>query len=79
MSRLDFFSSIGLWWQENIAEPFIKTFITQDRYKMILEGLGNTLLITLLAAIIGIVLGFVIATVRTTHDLRKDELKKKKG
>lgn len=76
---MNFFDSIGVWWQDSVVDPFVATFITQDRYKMILEGLGNTLLITLFAAIIGIALGFIIAAVRTTHDLRKDELTKKKG
>lgn len=76
---MNFFDSIGAWWQDSVVDPFVATFITQDRYKMILEGLGNTLLITLFAAIIGIALGFIIAAVRTTHDLRKDELTKKKG
>ena len=76
---MNFFDSIGAWWQDSVVDPFVATFITQDRYKMILEGLGNTLLITLFAAIIGIALGFIIAAVRTTHDLRKEELTKKKG
>ena len=76
---MNFFDSIGVWWQDSVVDPFVATFITQDRYKMILEGLGNTLLITLFSAVIGIALGFIIAAVRTTHDLRKEELTKKKG
>lgn len=34
----------------------------------LLQGFGNTLVITLFAVIIGIALGFLIATIRATHD-----------
>ena len=43
---------------------FAKAFIVQDRWKMYLEGLGNTLLIALIAALIGIVLGVTMAMVK---------------
>jgi len=43
---------------ESIAQSFIKTFITDDRWLQLLSGLGVTILITLVAAAIGIVLGF---------------------
>lgn len=42
---------------------FSKAFIVQDRWKLYLEGLGNTLLIALMAAVIGIVIGVTIAMV----------------
>lgn len=38
-----------------------ETFIVDDNYKMLLEGLGNTLLITFFALLIGIVIGSIIA------------------
>ena len=53
---------------EDIKESFIKTFITDDRWEQLLEGLGVTLQITLFAALMGIVIGFVIASVRSTYD-----------
>ncbi|MDD5953454.1 MAG: amino acid ABC transporter permease [Oscillospiraceae bacterium] len=34
----------------------------------LLQGLGNTMLITVFAVILGMLLGFLIAIVRTTHD-----------
>jgi polar amino acid transport system substrate-binding protein len=34
----------------------------------LVRGLGNTLLITILAVIFGIVLGFLVAIIRSTHD-----------
>jgi polar amino acid transport system substrate-binding protein len=40
----------------------------EDRYKFIIQGFGNTIIITLLALVLGVVLGFLIATIRATHD-----------
>lgn len=42
-------------------------FIKEDRYMYLVNGLGNTLLITLFAVIIGVVLGFLVAVVRSTY------------
>lgn len=47
---------------------FYDDFIVDNRYKYILTGLGNTLLITLFAVLIGIAIGFLIAIIRSTHD-----------
>ena len=55
---------------ESIAQSFIKTFITDDRWLQLLSGLGVTIVITLVAAAIGIVLGFLIAMVRSTYDMQ---------
>ena len=57
---------------ESIAQSFIKTFITDDRWLQLLSGLGVTILITLVAAAIGIVLGFLIAMVRSTYDMQQN-------
>lgn len=57
----DFFSEI--------ASSFEKTFITDDRWLQLLNGLGVTIQITLFAALIGLVLGFLIAVIRSTHDM----------
>lgn len=43
---------------------FEKAFFVQDRWKMYLEGLGNTLLIALIAACIGILIGVTIAMLK---------------
>lgn len=51
-----------------IKKPFISSFITDDRWEMLLEGLGNTLLITLAAALIGVLIGIIVAMIRTTYD-----------
>ena len=41
-----------------------ETFIEDDRYMWLVEGLGNTLLITLCALVIGVLIGSVIAVVK---------------
>jgi His/Glu/Gln/Arg/opine family amino acid ABC transporter permease subunit len=53
---------------ENFWINFENNFITDNRYMYLVKGLGNTLIMTLLAVIIGIVLGFLIAIVRSTYD-----------
>ena len=55
------------WWQ-NFIDDFIRAFITDDRWKYLTKGLGNTLIITLFAVIIGILIGFIVAIIRATHD-----------
>ncbi|MEE1061987.1 MAG: amino acid ABC transporter permease [Ruminococcus sp.] len=52
-----------------ISDKFTSTFITDDRWVQLLEGLLVTVEITLFAAIIGIVIGFLIAIIRSTHDM----------
>lgn len=58
----DFFSGI--------AQSFERTFITDDRWLQLLQGLWVTIQITLVAALIGIVIGFLIAIVRSTYDMQ---------
>lgn len=53
---------------ENLQNKFIMNFITDHRYRYILEGLKVTLTVTFFALILGVVLGFVIAIIRSTHD-----------
>lgn len=46
------------------VDRFIESFIAQNGYVRVLEGLKNTLLIAVLGLIIGILIGTLIATVR---------------
>ena len=48
----------------NWIEKLVKTFSTNDNYKYILEGLGNTVKITIGALIIGVLIGLIIAVVK---------------
>lgn len=52
-----------------LYESFVKTFITDDRWVQLLNGLLVTVEITLFAAVIGVVIGFLIAIVRSTYDM----------
>ncbi len=55
MDLQEFFTS--LWTR------FDKAFLVDDRWKLYLEGLGNTVLIALMATIIGVVLGIAFAVI----------------
>ena len=45
---------------DNLLNGFYQNFIRDNRYELIFRGLGNTLLISLLAAFIGIVIGSLL-------------------
>ena len=47
------------FWDE-IKASFNKTFLREDRWKLFLEGIGNTMLITLLSILFGTALGFLV-------------------
>ncbi len=47
----------------DLAKQFTKTFITDNRWKVFLNGFQNTLLITVVAALIGILIGIVVSVV----------------
>ncbi len=51
-----------------LKEKFIETFVTDNRYVFFVQGLRNTLVITLFAVLIGIFIGFIVAIVRTTYE-----------
>lgn len=46
---------------ETLWKRFARAFIEQNRWKMYIEGLGNTLLIALIATLIGITIGVIFA------------------
>ena len=39
-----------------------------DRWKLYIEGLGTTLVVTVLALLLGVILGVLVAVVRSAHD-----------
>lgn len=47
----------------SIWNKFGRAFLAENRWKLYLEGLGNTLIIALLAAIIGIIIGVIFAVI----------------
>ena len=66
-------------WFQNLKEDFVLNFLDDGRWKWLLEGLGNTLLITLFALLIGIVIGIVIAAIRSTYDKNREAMELQKG
>ncbi len=61
-------------WPQDACYSIYKCFIFDNRYEMFVEGLGNTLILTLLALCIGVVLGVVIALVRASWDKNSTEM-----
>ena len=59
----------------SVEQQLYDAFIEKNRYKYILDGLGNTLLITFFAVLIGIVLGTLVALVRVTHSGNRKKLR----
>lgn len=56
---MEFLSTIG--------DKIIQTFVTQNRYKLFLEGFGNTILIAVCATILGVLIGTIVALCRVQH------------
>ena len=55
-------------WLIDLKATFELNFIQADRWKYLANGLGTTLIITLLAGLIGMVIGVIIAMIRSTYD-----------
>lgn len=51
-------------WFSSVGQSYYDSFITEHRYLSYLQGLGNTLLISLIALMIGAFLGILVAVVR---------------
>ena len=66
-------------WISDFVADFKLNFINDDRWSWLVEGLGNTMLITLFATLIGIAIGIVIAIVRSTYDKNEETLKKREN
>ena len=48
-------------WFSNFAYEFNRSFIREDRYKLLVSGIGVTIKVSLLAIVIGILIGMLIA------------------
>lgn len=58
---------------------FILNFVDEGRWKWLVEGLGNTLIITFFALLMGLAIGIVIAAVRSTYDQNRESMEMHKG
>ena len=56
-------------WIGSIKTSFEKNFIRENRYKLILKGIGTTCIITVLSVILGSVLAFLICLFRRTDSI----------
>lgn len=48
-------------WYANFSDEFYRCFIEEDRYKLLLSGVGVTVKVSVLAVIFGILIGMLIA------------------
>ncbi len=48
-------------WYANFSDVFYRCFIEEDRYKLLLSGIGVTVKVSVLAVIFGILIGMLIA------------------
>ena len=55
-------------WFLGVGEAVYQTLVYDNRYKFILEGLFNTLIIAIFSVIIGILIGIVVALIRNNYD-----------
>lgn len=55
------FTRKGLRTMAEFSDLFYKCFIREDRYKLLLSGIGVTIKVSLLAVVIGILIGMLIA------------------
>lgn len=54
-----------------MKEMIYKTLILDDRYKYVLEGLLNTVVMAFFAVIIGIILGLIVSIIRNDYEVNK--------
>ena len=66
-------------WFESFKADFILNFVQANRWKYLVDGLGATLIITLLAGIMGTIIGVVIAMIRSTYDKTAEGARKTVG
>ncbi len=48
-------------WAADFAQTFEKCFIRENRYKLLIGGIGVTIKVALLAVVLGVLIGFIIA------------------
>ncbi len=68
-------STISMSFFFGLGDEFYQSFIYKSRYRYIITGLGNTVLITLFAVLLGVILGTIVALVKVTHGNNPHRLK----
>ena len=54
-------------WMTELGDSFHKTFVVESRYKLILQGLWTTIVISMLSVLFGSLLGALICFLRRSH------------
>ena len=62
-------------WFIDLAEDFYKNIIEYDRWLLLLQGLGNTMVMTAGALLIGVVIGIVIAVTRSVWETNGSKMR----
>ena len=65
-------------WITKLMQDFNTAFIVDDRWKYLVEGIQNTLILTVFALLLGVALAFVIAVFVSSFGDRLKINKKKK-
>ena len=60
---------------ESLKSQFILNFVDDERWKYLVNGLGNTLKITFVSVILGVLIGVIIAIVRSTWDKNSADMR----
>ena len=63
-------------WITKLMQDFNTAFIVDGRWKYLVEGIQNTLILTFFALVLGVALGVISAAVRVTYDKQYDQMKK---
>ncbi len=61
-------------WLISVQEKFAQSFIEDDRWKYIVNGLGVTLQATIMALLLGVAIGIVLAVIRTAYEFQRSRL-----
>lgn len=69
-------SGIINWWNDFVSE-INRVFVEDERWKWLIDGLLETLKITVGALILGVAIGLVVAAIRSSYDKNGEEMKKR--
>ena len=62
-------------WFDGVKAEFVLNFISRDRWKMLLTGLENTLMMTAGALLIGVLIGVIVAVIRSVWETNGKNMK----
>ena len=58
-------------WLSKFIYQIYQTFILEDRWKLFLDGLKMTFIVTIGALVLGVIIGMIVAIIRSSHDLTR--------